>query len=78
MTPEQSRAARGWLGIGQLELAEASGVSHSTVRDFEKGRRAPIGATLKAMRAALEARGIVFVDGEGTCGITGPKPVQWD
>ena len=73
MTPEQSRAARGWLDLGQLELAEAAGVSHSTVRDFEKGRRVPIAATLRAMQAALEARGIGFVDDAGTLGVTGPK-----
>lgn len=74
MTPEQSRAARGWLDLGQLELAEAAGVSHSTVRDFEKGRRVPIGATLSAMKAALETRGIAFVDDGETLGIAVAKP----
>ena len=72
MTPEQSRAARGWLDWGQQELADAAGVSLSTVRDFEKGRRTPIGATLAAMQAALEKAGIAFVDGEAL-GLTGPK-----
>lgn len=74
MTPEQSRAARGWLDMGQDELAAAAGVSNSTVRDFEKGRRVPVRATLAAMRAALEARGIAFVDDGETCGITVAKP----
>ena len=72
MTPEQSRAARGWLDLSQEELAKAAGVSLSTVRDFEKGRRVPIGATLAAMRRVLEDRGIGFVmlvDGR-PCGIT--------
>ena len=73
MTPEQSRAARGWLDWGQQELADAAGVSLSTVRDFEKGRRTPIGVTLAAMRAALEKAGIAFVEGE-TLGITATKP----
>lgn len=73
MTPEQSRAARAWLNWGQQELADAAGVSLSTVRDFEKGRRTPIGATLAAMRAALEKAGVAFVEGE-TLGVTGPKP----
>ncbi len=72
MTPEQTRAARGWLDLSQEELAKAAGVSLSTVRDFEKGRRVPIAATLGAMRTALEARGIGFVmlaDGK-PCGVT--------
>lgn len=58
MTPEQCRAARGWLDISQQELASAANVSLSTVRDFEKGRRVPIGNNLNAMRAALASRGI--------------------
>lgn len=74
MTPEQSRAARGWLDWGQQELADAAGVSLSTVRDFEKGRRTPIGATLGAMRAALEKAGVAFVEDGKTLGVTGPKP----
>jgi len=73
MTPEQSRAARGWLDWGQAELAAAAGVSLSTVRDYEKGRRVPIGNNLRAMQAALEAKGIGFVDGGSALGITGPK-----
>ncbi len=74
MTPEQCRAARGWLDLGQQELADAAGVSLSTVRDYEKGRRKPIAATLAAMKAALEAKGIVFVDDAETWGITSAKP----
>ena len=73
MTPQQSRAARGWLDWGQQELATAAGVSLSTVRDYEKGRRVPIGATLAAMRVALEKKGIAFVDDGGTSGIIGPR-----
>jgi len=69
MTPEQCRAARAWLDIGQDVLASAAGVSLSTVRDFEKGRRNPIANNLRAIQAALEQRGIAFVDDEGTSGI---------
>lgn len=68
MTPEQCRAARGWLDISQQELADAANVSLSTVRDFEKGRRAPIGNNLNAMRMALASRGIELT----TNGIAGP------
>ena len=68
MLPEQCRAARGWLDISQSDLAKDAGVSLSTVRDFEKGRRVPIGNNLNAMRSALEQRGIEFT----TTGIAGP------
>ena len=53
-------------------MASAAGVSLSTVRDYEKGRRVPIPATLGAMKAALEAQGIGFVEGDAW-GITGRK-----
>ena len=79
MDQAQCRAARGWLDWSQEDLASAAGVSLSTVRDFEKGRRIPIPATLAAMRAALEKQGIGFafqLDGNATvaCGITFAKP----
>lgn len=72
MTPEQCRAARAWLDLSQDGLAAAAGVSNSTVRDYEAGRRRPIAATLAAMRKVLEERGVGFVGGE-TLGITGPR-----
>jgi ribosome-binding protein aMBF1 (putative translation factor) len=65
MSPEQSRAARGWLGWSQADLAKRASVSLSTVRDFEKGRHVPIAVTLAAMRRVLEASGIKFIDEEG-------------
>lgn len=60
MSPEQSRAARGWLDWTQDQLASAASVSLSTVRDYEKGRRVPIANNLNAMKRALEAAGISF------------------
>jgi transcriptional regulator with XRE-family HTH domain len=66
MSPEQSRAARGWLGWSQADLAAKARVSISTVRDFEKGRHMPIAATLDAMRRALTAAGIEFLDEAGS------------
>lgn len=66
LTPQQSRAARGWLEWNQEEMAKRAGVSLSTVRDFEKGRRAPILNNLEAMRLALEEAGIKLAfDGDG-------------
>ncbi|WP_342359903.1 helix-turn-helix transcriptional regulator [Terrarubrum flagellatum] len=73
MSPEQCRAARGWLDWSQDQLAGAAGVSLSTVRDFEKGRRTPIAATLKAMKTVLAENGIEFLDGEPS-GITFSRP----
>ena len=54
-------------------MASAASVSLSTVRDYEKGRRTPIPTTLAAMKAALEAKGIVFLDDGGTLGLTCAK-----
>ena len=76
MTPDQCRAGRGWLDWTQDVLASVSGVSLSTVRDYEKGRRIPTANNLKAIRAALESAGIGFVaDGDGrACAITFSLP----
>jgi transcriptional regulator with XRE-family HTH domain len=63
MTPDQSRAARGLLDWSQAELAAQSNLSESTVRDFEKGRRVPSINNLAAIRRALEAAGVEFIDG---------------
>jgi len=64
MSPEQCRAARGWLGLSQDDLAKRANVSLSTVRDFEKGRHVPIAATLAAMRRAIEAAGVELIHEE--------------
>jgi transcriptional regulator with XRE-family HTH domain len=58
MSPEQCRAARGWLGWTQQELARRAGVGLSTVRDFENGVRTPIPNNLAAIRRAIETAGI--------------------
>jgi len=60
MTPEQCRAARGWLAWSQKDLAKAAGVGLSTVKDFEGGRREPIANNRMAIQAVLERQGIGF------------------
>jgi transcriptional regulator with XRE-family HTH domain len=66
MSPEQSRAARGWLGWSQHDLAKRASVGLSTVKDFENGNRTPIANNLAAIQKALEAGGIQLVfDSEG-------------
>ena len=42
-----------------------SGVSLSTVKDFEDGRRQPYASSLVAITAALKTAGVVFVDANG-------------
>lgn len=69
LTSEQSRAARGWLGWSQAELAAQAGVSLSAVRDFEKGRHTPIRNNLAAMARAFAGAGIQMIfsdDGKPT------------
>jgi len=63
LTPEQSRAARGWLDWSQDDLARAAKVSPSTVRDFEKKRRIPIANNLDALIRAFATEGITFEHG---------------
>jgi DNA-binding transcriptional regulator YiaG len=65
MSPEQSRAARGWLGWSQTELAKHANVSLSTVRDFEMRHREPIPVTLAALRRAVEGAGIALIEEDG-------------
>ena len=66
ISPEQCRAARAWLDWKQEELAAKAGVSLSTVRDFEKGRRTPISNNAKALAEALGKAGLdLTFDGDG-------------
>ncbi len=76
MTPEQCRAARGWLNWTQAQLAEAAGTALSTVKDYEGGRRTPMKNNLAAIQVALEKAGIgfVFVDEKIASGITFTAP----
>lgn len=76
LSPEQCRAARGWLGWSQDELARRATVGLSTVRDFEAGRRTPIANNIDAMRRAFETAGVALVFGSGgrAAGITAMDP----
>lgn len=66
---EQLRGARAMVRWEQKDLADKSGVSVATIKRIES-RPGPIEAnrtTLNALRAALEAAGVIFVaeNGEG-------------
>lgn len=63
LSPEQCRAGRGYVGWNQQQLAEAAGVAVSTIADFERGQRTPVANNGKAIKSALERRGIAFTDG---------------
>lgn len=65
MTPAQCRAARALIGKEQGEIAQAAGIARATLIDFEKGQRLPRDQTVAAIRAALEAAGVIFVDENG-------------
>jgi transcriptional regulator with XRE-family HTH domain len=69
-SPTQCRAARALLGWNQQDLAQRAKVGTSTVADFEREKRTPVGANIEAITAAFEAGGIRFVAG----GVQGPSP----
>lgn len=61
LTPALCRAARGFLDWTQSDLAEQSGISRSTIRDYEGDRHAAHRATLAQLRLAFERGGVSFV-----------------
>ncbi len=65
MTPSQCRAARALLNLEQLEVAARAGIARATLIDFERAERIPRPATVAAIRAALEAAGVAFLDPNG-------------
>jgi Helix-turn-helix len=60
ITPQESRAARGLLDWNQTQLARASLVGLSTVRNFESELRETTLANLAAIRSAFEKAGVIF------------------
>ena len=63
-------AARAWLNWTQVELAKQSKTALSTVQDFEAGLRDTQPRNRATIQAALERRGIRFVNGKRGSGIT--------
>lgn len=64
MTPAQCRAARGLLDWTQGRLAERSGVTDVTIRNFEKGRTDLQSASMQVVRTAFTSAGVEFIDDE--------------
>lgn len=57
-----ARAALDW---SLVDLAKASGVHRNTVSNFETGKFAGSADSLDAIRSALEAAGVVFIEENG-------------
>ncbi len=67
-SPVQCRAARALLGWSQWDLADLAGVGRSTVADFERAARTPAAENRAALRATLEAAGVIFIERDGGAG----------
>ncbi len=64
ITREQLKMARAALGWGVRDVAKKAGVAATTVSRYENGADA-YGDTLSKIRRALEAGGVIFLDGNG-------------
>lgn len=65
------RAAVDW---SLVDLATAAGVDRKTVLRFEQGERTPRMQNLNAIRAALEAAGVRFIEtGADAGGVVPPE-----
>ena len=65
ISPGQCKAARALLELTQGELADAANLGLSTIVDFEKKRRQVSVDAIQAIRDALAARGVEFIDENG-------------
>lgn len=64
MQAVQCRMARAALGLGVRELAEMAMVAPATISRLERGEDLKP-RTVEAIRAALEAAGVIFIDENG-------------
>lgn len=65
LTPSQCRMARAALQIGVRDLAQKAELSAMTVTRFENERTSGAPETQAAIRAALEAAGVDFIEENG-------------
>jgi transcriptional regulator with XRE-family HTH domain len=67
---EQIRAARGWLGLSQEQMADLAALSVRTLMRIENGQSTGTERTLRKLRAAFERAGVEFLfEGERPIGI---------
>jgi DNA-binding XRE family transcriptional regulator len=72
--PAQIRAARGLVGATQAQVASLAGVSKTALVNIETGKSDPKASTLKAIQAALESLGAVFIDDDNEPGVKLRRP----
>jgi transcriptional regulator with XRE-family HTH domain len=65
LSPEQSRAARRLLNWSLIRLGCRTNASETTISKFEEGLCVPSVDKLAAIRAALEAAGVEFIEENG-------------
>ena len=64
ITGRHVTAARGLLKITVEELAQAAGVSHTSILSLENAKGSTRDSTIQKIREALERRGIEFLNGD--------------
>lgn len=57
------RAGRALLGLSQEEVASLAGLSRQILVRIEKGEPNILVESIEKVRAALETRGVIFIDG---------------
>ncbi|AXX98074.1 hypothetical protein [Profundibacter amoris] len=65
ISPKQCRAARALLDITRADLSQISSVSSAAIGGFETEATTPRAASISLVRAALEGKGIEFLDDDG-------------
>jgi transcriptional regulator with XRE-family HTH domain len=70
ITPQQVKEGRQLLRWSRPDLAGHSGVSSTTIENFEQGRRKSSVLDLSTVQRVLEAAGVEFI---GEHGVTGVK-----
>lgn len=65
LSPDQSRMGRAAVRWTVRDLSEKSQVGVTTINRFETGQAESNPATLAALRRALEAAGVEFIDANG-------------
>jgi hypothetical protein len=63
--PSQCRADGALTDMSQATLARRAVVPRDAIADFENGSRTLSPGNLAAIRAALEAAGVIFIDENG-------------
>ena len=63
--PSQCRAARALIEMDQAELTRWAAVPLRVIAGFENGSLTPSANNLVAIRAALEAASVIFIDENG-------------